>query len=60
MLNGKFIIEFSFIFNNNIWTWEKIFYNSENVNDKINEYLEQKKLPFELTKKNIKYKIKKK
>lgn len=59
MLNGKLLIEFSFIFNNSIWTWEKTFYTSENLNDRIEDYLDKKILPFELTKKNIKHKFKK-
>ena len=43
MLNGKLLIEFSFIFNNSIWTWEKTFYTSENLNDRIEDYLDKKK-----------------
>lgn len=51
----KTTIKFYFEFNSQIWYWSKTFHGE--INDtRIQQYLEQKTLPFELPSTLIKYK----
>lgn len=54
-MSNKYKVFFSFELNNQIWTWDKVFYSSD-IEKSIKEYLEVKNLPLDLT--NLKYKIK--
>ena len=51
-------IKFKFTFNNNIWYWEKVFYcNVDELQQRITNYLDQKKMPFDLDTSCVKYEI---
>jgi len=50
------IVCFYFTLNNQLWTWEKTFYNN-NLEESIENYLSKKSLPLDL--KDLKWKIKK-
>lgn len=56
---NKFTVHFEFQFNSKTWYWEKTFHStSEEINQRITNYIQQKKLPFDLDSKIIKYKFK--
>lgn len=52
------IIIFSFIHNGKIWNWERKFHNTKDINETVDSYLTNKILPFEITKEQIKWKLK--
>jgi hypothetical protein len=49
-------IVFSFVLNNKVWSWEKTFYDNNNLNERIEDYLSKKSLPLDL--KDLKWKLK--
>lgn len=55
----KYVVLFSFQFNGNLWWWERTFNLNQPIQETIDNYLEVKKLPFEIQKEEVKYKIKK-
>lgn len=54
----KYVVIFSFQFNGNVWWWERTFNSNQPIQETIDNYLEIKKLPFDIQKEEVKYKIK--
>lgn len=54
----KHVVIFSFQFNGKEWRWERTFNSNQPIQETIDSYLEVKKLPFEIQKSEVNYKIK--